>query len=120
MSWEDLGIKDPCLKWDNFGFYQDWHTSELGDLFEKTSYEIEDFQNDLHVMQEIGLYEKQIGDMLDWINYVEDLLKDASMEFNPRNKLISTRFHLIKFRKYFDDFAAQINWLGVQDEINDI
>lgn len=120
MSWESLGIKDPGLKWDNFGFYQDWNTSKYGPLFEKSFCEIEDLQNDLYSIQEVGLYEKQVNDMLDWADYIEDLLKDASMELDPRNKLINTRFYLIKLKKYFDDFTAQIDWLGVQNEIDDI
>ena len=108
MSWEDLGVQDPGLVWQDD--YQDWHTNKLGDLFEKTYCEIEDFQDSIDDMLDMGLFESQLEDFKNWIDYIEQLLEEASMDLNPRSKLINTRIQLYGFRKHFDWFAIQIDW----------
>jgi hypothetical protein len=112
MSWKELHIEDPGLKWDSFGTYQHWNTNKLGDLFEKTMCEVEEFQISLYDMMDLGLFKKQIDNLLNWVDHIESLLDDASTEFNARNKLIDARIELYRFKKHFDGFAFRINWFG--------
>jgi len=109
MSWEDLGIQDPGLKWH--GCYQDWKTNNLGKLFDVTIEEIEDYQNDIDEMQELGLWLGQLGDFKDWLDFIEATLEEASNStVNFRSKLMKVRCELIRFRRKFDNFT--IDWLG--------
>jgi len=119
MSWEDMGIKDPNLKWNNFGSYQDWNSNTLSDLFEKTYEEIEDCQLYLYDILTLDIYPKQVDNLIDWIDYIECLLDEASFDVDTRNKLIDVRIQLSKFKKYFYNFIIQIESLGDTNEIND-
>ena len=112
MSWRDFGIEDPGLRWDNFGLYQELNSNKLGQLFDKTSEEIEDFQLSLYEMMDMGIYENQISDLLDWIHCIEDILFETTEKADFRNELINVRIKLSKFKKYFDKFAIQIDWFG--------
>lgn len=110
MSWEELGIQNPDIKWK--GIYQDWHTNRLGALFETTMDEVEDLQVEIEDIRELGLWPTQINDFDDWLGYIDTLLGEAAVGMDLRSGLMNTRIQLFRFKKQFDNFAVGIDWFG--------
>jgi len=110
MSWEEIGIQNPGIEWREV--YQDWRINRLGELYELTANELEDYRGDIDDMKELGFYVTKLSDFEDWIDYIDTILEEASKDINFRSGLINARIELYKFKKYFDVFTIEIEWLG--------
>lgn len=108
MSWEELGIQDPNIRWR--GVYQDWRTNRWGDLYEETEAEIEFLHADIDEIGDLGLFKTQVENFTTWLDYIEDLLEMAKNSIKFREDLLTARIELSRFAKQFDAFTIEIEW----------
>lgn len=106
MSWEEVGIIDPKIRWN--GKYTDWNANTLEDMYENTLAELDFYRDDISEIKSNNDDNDILGEADDfgtWLDYVEQKILEACDCVNFREKLLEARFELVRLGRYFDDFV---------------
>jgi hypothetical protein len=106
-TWEDIGIIDPEIKWPG---KKTGPSDDTAELFEHTMMEIELYRDDIDDMRDAELWSNYLDALEEWIDHIKEITAESAAYTNFREKLVTARSELIKFKKKFEDFAVSIGW----------
>jgi hypothetical protein len=115
MSWSDLGIIDPEIKWKGSETGKDL-LLQLAFMVADIMDEINFYQYELSDLKKLGLWSDTIEQYSSWLDYLDYRMNKQSEMIMTRDMVISLKCELLLFRKDFDNFASKIGWYG--DSLN--